>query len=328
MIHGSLRMIFPKLVSASLLLGGGCGSGIDANRPCNTLERHVVIPDGGLPDSSPPTGQDYPLAECEVLCRGLYAGELYRCIQTVVDGTPAVACNVVTNPCTGRRPAGFTLAADAETASELARYLGIAAELEAASVRAFAILGRELRAHGAPGRLVRAAARAARDEVRHAKMMSALHRRQQARPVRASAPLEQVAEPLPEVRSLEEVADENASEGCVRETFGALLATWQAWMAQHLPLRKAMRVIAKDETRHAELAWSVARWAEGRLPIGARRRVADRRGAAAEATLCELRAEPPAELVLLAGLPRRAQSEALFKGMLRACSLPVNHLQA
>jgi len=70
------------------------------------------------------------------------------------------------------------------------------------------------------------------------------------------------------VRSLYEIA----VEGCVRETFGALEATFQAKNANDPQIRRVMRRIAEDETRHAALAWRVAAWIEPRLSDRQRRR--------------------------------------------------------
>src|SRR3989442_1726027 len=56
------------------------------------------------------------------------------------------------------------------TRADLGGYFATMASLEAASVGAFRALRTELRAHGAPRALVRAAERAARDEIRHARM--------------------------------------------------------------------------------------------------------------------------------------------------------------
>ena len=57
-------------------------------------------------------------------------------------------------------------------------------------------------------------------------------------------------EALP-TRALGVVAIENAVEGCVRETFGALIASWQAEHARDPGIKRLMRSIARDETRHA-----------------------------------------------------------------------------
>jgi hypothetical protein len=120
----------------------------------------------------------------------------------------------------------------------VAVYLAEMARLEAASVHAFRHSKRELVAHGAPRALVRAAERAARDEIRHARMAAALTRRYGSTP----APHEMKTVPI---RSLEAMAIENAVEGCVRETLGALIATWQAACAKDPVIRSALARIAR-----------------------------------------------------------------------------------
>jgi hypothetical protein len=69
-----------------------------------------------------------------------------------------------------------------------------------------------------------------------------------------------VAVSAPVQRSLEQLAVENAVEGCVRETYGALLATWQARAAAEPRVRAMMAAVAVDETRHAQLAWDLDAW--------------------------------------------------------------------
>src|SRR4029079_4274037 len=81
-------------------------------------------------------------------------------------------------------------------------------------------------------------------------------------------------------RPLAEVAIENAVEGCVRETFGAMMATYQAAHAEDAEIARIMRRVARDETRHAALSWAVARWAWPALDEAARAALAARcRGA-------------------------------------------------
>ena len=55
------------------------------------------------------------------------------------------------------------------------------------------------------------------------------------------------------------IALENATEGCVRETYGALVAHRQANIATDRSIRCMMQTIATDETNHAGLAWDVKR---------------------------------------------------------------------
>jgi rubrerythrin len=132
--------------------------------------------------------------------------------------------------------------------SLVARYLAKAAYLERASVTAFVRLAEELAAHGAPTRLRRAALRAARDEILHARIVARLAER-------AGAPsIDQPRVRAARVRSLAALAIENAVEGCVYETFGAAVGLAQAMTASDAKVRAAMRRIARDEMQHAELA--------------------------------------------------------------------------
>ena len=73
--------------------------------------------------------------------------------------------------------------------------------------------------------------------------------------------------------SLVALLEDNAVEGCVKETFGALLATWQAEHAANPRIRRTLRRIAADETRHAALAWGILAWGMKELAPTERRRV-------------------------------------------------------
>lgn len=172
----------------------------------------------------------------------------------------------------GRRPAGWTPTARRADGA-LALHLARCAELEHASVFAFVRLARELEELGAPTVLADAARRAAGDEIRHAALVGGL-----ARALGAAPPAALVAAPMP--RSIGDIAEENAAEGCVREAFGALLATWQAVHAADPLLAAAQSIIAPDERRHARLARAVDRFVAPRLTRAARRRALDARRAA------------------------------------------------
>ena len=108
------------------------------------------------------------------------------------------------------------------------------------------------------------------------------------------------------VRSLEEIAIENAVEGCVRETFGAAVAMMQGERAGDTRVRRAMKRIAPDETRHAELAW-VARWVDTRLDAAGRRRVRSAREEAVQALTREAEGEPDATVSRRLGMPGARQ---------------------
>lgn len=223
----------------------------------------------------------------------------------VAEAGQPVTINCDLCPGAGRRPPGLRGRRAERARSLVGEYFAQAAYLEAASVHAFEHVARELRAHGAPRGLVAAAERSARDEVRHARVMGAFAARHGAA----------VAEPrtgATPVRSLEEIARENAVEGCVRETYGAVLATWQAARARDAGLRRALRRIAADETRHAALAWAIADWVEGLLDPAGRGRVARARRDARRQLRAEVARERHPDLAGYAGLPAAGQARALL----------------
>lgn len=200
----------------------------------------------------------------------------------------------------GRRPEALALVGDAP-GDDVGGELAAMAELEAASVPAFERLARELVAHGAPAALVARARAAARDEIRHARAMTALATRHGATP-RAIA----IGE-LP-IRSLEAIAIENAVEGCVREAYGALVATFQAERAAPA-LRRVFRSIARDERRHAALSEAVAAWLDAALSPAGRAAVALARSAARAELRASLASAPACEPL---GVPGGEVAVALF----------------
>jgi hypothetical protein len=247
------------------------------------------------------------------------------CPQNMMFPTPAAACTIdqsvglrpmlvcIYVGCqTGRRPEGLAApeagARDTGANDPVGRYLAQMAWLEAASVPAFERLTRELAAHGAPRRLLDASRDAAGDETRHARAMSAL----------AAQAGAAVAAPRVEaraLRSLEEIAIENAVEGCVRETFGAAVAAVQAKRAGDARFRAAMRGIARDEARHARLSWDVAAWLDRRLDADARQRVKAARERAAEELLREVTAEPDGTLTGRLGVPSSREARAMVRSL-------------
>jgi hypothetical protein len=229
---------------------------------------------------------------------------------TAVEGGPAtIACGVCNG--VGRRPAGLRRGSRRRGADALGGYFADAARLEAASVVAFDRLRDELARLDAPQELVRVAARSSRDEVRHARVTGRLARRFGAEP----GP---VRVPRARRRSLEAVAIENAVEGCVRETFGAMLATWQARHATEPSVRAAMKRIAVDETRHAALAWAIDAWACRQLDEPSRRRLDRSRRAAVRKLLRDLGDEMPAAARRSAGLPSAREARAMASAMFEA----------
>ena len=183
----------------------------------------------------------------------------------------------------GRPPSGF-VAKDVDAPTEEGAWLAKMAQLEAASVEAFDALHDDLVAHGAPDSLLHLVRIAAADEVRHARLA-----REQAE--RRGAFVPEVDLRVPRGRSLEELAVENAREGCIEETFGAVLARIQAERATDPDLRTMLEGIAHDELGHAFLSWRIAEWLDGRIADEARDRVRQAR----MEKLASLRREVPDE---------------------------------
>jgi hypothetical protein len=229
-------------------------------------------------------------------------------------------CVVTSGPCAGpsiqpcnggRRPDYFASLGfgEAPRGRELGTHFARVACMEAGSVEAFRLLRDELVAHGAPERLVRAARRAIRDELRHVRQTAALARRFGEPPI---APL-----PMParQVRPLLQMAFENAVEGCVRETYSALECAWQAECAWDPVVRTVMKRIARDEMQHLALAWAVDAWAISRLDRDSARQVREAQRIETTKLRGEVRQDPHESLVRQAGLPRAPKARALISAI-------------
>ena len=265
---------------------GGCNSKVVtiAGDPSACL-----IPDAG----------DISSATCSALCNGQ---EYPTC--NFEPSSSTLACGGV---CIGRMT-GAIRARYSESAQSVGDYIARAATLEAAAVTAFEILARELAHFGAPDSLIRSARRAQQDESRHAATMTTL-----ARSFGCEPTLADVSDAG--ARPMIAVALENVVEGCVRETFGAYVASWQAARANDPRLAAAMKVIARDETRHASLSWRVFDWLGGQLGSDDRARV-HRAAAAALSTLeASLASDPTPALAEPLGLPNAKQARALLETM-------------
>lgn len=218
-----------------------------------------------------------------------------------------------TPPCIGgRRPLGH-VEARVEHADSLGRALAAFATMEAASVDAFLELQHQLERWNAPRDLIERCKRAAHDEVQHARVFTALA---DERGVRVPPPQRVATED-----SLVDAAIHNATEGCVRETWAALLAHYQARAAGTPRLRRTYEAIASDETRHGQLAWDLHRWFLERLDAPNRRRVLDAQRSALERLPTEARAQAqsfPAEL----GCPAPAIAEQLARAFRAELSPP------
>ncbi|RKH07007.1 ferritin-like domain-containing protein [Corallococcus sp. CA053C] len=208
----------------------------------------------------------------------------------------------------GRRPAGLQDAEGGACEDARGRYFADVAHLEAASIHAFLRLREELALHGAGAELLDAALASAADEVRHTDVTSRLARRFGATPPPPSV------EDLP-LRPLSDVLLDNAVEGCVRETYGALVAHHQALHARDPEIREAMLRIAEDETRHAGLSWDVADWARPRLSAQERTALREAQRHAVEVLRAEVAVPLDARLTADAGLPSPEVARALLDSL-------------
>lgn len=183
-------------------------------------------------------------------------------------------------------------------------YLARAAHLEAASVAAFERIAVELATLGAPAELIARAHRAAIEETAHARVLGELARGHGAEPIPFA--------PHPyALRDAFELAIDNAVEGLVNETYGALVLHVQALTAEDAVTRAAFASIAEDEASHAELSADMADWLDARLSHAERNAVR----ASAMKARAQIDTRPAIddedELRRL-GLPDTAMSRALY----------------
>ncbi len=180
--------------------------------------------------------------------------------------------------------------------SALAAHLAAMAHLEGAAVAAFDDLAIELALQGAPASLCTRATRSAREEVSHARVAGTL-----ARSFGAEVPPVERREH--HVRSLVEIAEDNAFEGCVREAYGAIVAAHQAAHAANPQIRAAMGAIARDEARHALLSLDLDDWSRSALLGTEARRLDERRRVGLGALASSLTEEPDPSVRRATGLP-------------------------
>lgn len=298
------------IIAASAVGARGIACG-----PCNPPDETSTV------SWPPPPELDAGVSDTEITqrCAEICGSDVESCAygsQTSAEGIE-VNCNFGPdmNACTaGRRPEALDEAAFTDDPGTVAGWLGRMAYLEGAAILAFRDLRRDLRAHGAPRRLLRTASRSRRDEVRHARTMAALCRRHGARVPAARS--DESAIP-----TLEQLATLNAVEGCVRESYGAVVARLQAMTAADREVRSAMARIAHEEAKHAALSFAIDGWARARLTPQARARVDAARTEAARALVEAAAQEVPAPLRAALGLPAPDVAVRLAREMIKEMRL-------
>lgn len=214
--------------------------------------------------------------------------------------------------CYGRLPHGRLSLALGEIQSEavgdmLARH----AAYEAASVIAFIQLHRELNALGAPLSLLSRIEKAADDERRHAIQVGALAERY-------GKTMESFSFEASPERDMEAIAINNMQEGCVGESWGALIGLYQAQHACDPVIAETMTQVAMDEVEHASLSWEINDWLSEQLSADALERVKLARQVSLDRVVKRTNKPVDRESQLLAGLPEPEVAELLAKHLVNA----------
>jgi len=278
----------------------------DVNCPPRTLNvdtcsATVVYPCN--PPAGVVVGQPVTSEVCAANCPpGMFGtGRAFACfVSRDASGGTALSC---TYCAVGRRLEGLADIEPIACDEAVGRFLASNATLEAASVTAFERLAESLAHHDAPAWLLARIDAAADEERDHARRVADAARTWGATP----------AEPVIDdasFRSLHAIALENVTEGCVRETFGAVVAHWQAEHAADESLRVLFARLAADETRHAALSWDLHRWISARLGNDERASLEAARARAIDDLIAEVDRGVDAEVISVAGVPdtRRART--------------------
>jgi hypothetical protein len=132
--------------------------------------------------------------------------------------------------------------------------------MEAESVPAFDVLALDLTRAGAPRALVQRAVAAGDDEVLHAHLAATLAGETPTMASQASVEALVRRAGLSGDALLARIAVESWLDGCLGEGAAAERALRESERVESEDARRAQRIIAADERRHAELAWDVLAW--------------------------------------------------------------------
>ena len=212
-------------------------------------------------------------------------------------------------PVPGRMPNGLHVkngpVATQSSVNVLGQYLADMTAMETAAITAFSNLSLELEANDAPSELIARARQAVLEEARHSEMAALLA---------ASFDAE-----MPEVcvddfclRSLYEIALENAVEGCVNETFAAACGLWQSEYAQLDVFRKVIGHITEEEMGHAALSWEIHQWIMPQLSEVQQEQIRVAQSEAVENLVSDFKQESNPALQQAFGLPTKDDAARLF----------------
>lgn len=209
-------------------------------------------------------------------------------------------------PVPGRMPNGLrTDAAEQSAQNSIAEYLANMRAMEAAAVTAFKYLTRELEAYGAPQALIDRAKQAVTEEQRHAEMADLLAAAHQAE-------LVNVAVDDFVLRSLYEIALENAIEGCVNETFAAACGIWQSEHAELPAFKEVIAHITDEEMGHAALSWEIHEWLMPQLSLAQQHQIRESQSLAIDELINNFRQKGDPAQQFAFGLPDEQAAGYIF----------------
>ena len=175
-------------------------------------------------------------------------------------------------------PSGAVLTPDVESVppelrAELAARWTRIAQMEHASIAAFARFALQLLAVGAPPDLVERTHRAMADETAHARGAFAIASAYAQHPIGPGLlSLDRALQDATDLASLVRLV---IREGCVGETVAAIEANEAEGRCVDPVVRSLLARIAEEEGQHAELAWRTVRWALELGDPGVREAVVD-----------------------------------------------------
>jgi len=117
---------------------------------------------------------------------------------------------------------------------------------------------------------------------------------------------------------LESIAMDNMQEGCIGETWGALVGLYQAKKATDPVIAETMRCIALEEVEHASLSWAIHDWIVPQLDDQAIERVNKLKKKALVKLIKKTSVPVDQNHVLLAGLPEVAVARQLAEKLVQS----------
>jgi len=258
------------------------------------------------------TPPDDTVTACEALSPEDGAEDPWDPANTAITIACTLEITTYDGGCIGRRPHGHRELVT--TAPTWNAWIRRQAHLERASVAAFHELASWLDDRSAPARLSQRCRASAADEVIHADLFDALLRRE------GSEPSPVVADPSAPTPL--DVATHNATEGCVSEAFGALIAGVQAIRLRDPELQAIFGRLADDELRHGQLAWDLHYYLLSELNAAARAIVWEHLEGALERLPREARAQAEAAPLGL-GWPTPDQAEALARSFVAGLGVQI-----